>query len=98
MFRGTLYLFRFSFKRCNNWQTLRLERRVTKHIILLYILCYILGYSELTPPPDPKSCIFLRGASQESRPNMRLVAVEQLRKIENDALEINIASFSLCLH
>jgi hypothetical protein len=29
---------------------------------------------------------------------MRLVAVEQLRKIENDALEVNIASFSLCLH
>ena len=40
---------------------------------------------------------------------MRLVAVEQLRKIENDALEVNIyiyrvyiyiyiASFSSCLH
>ena len=29
---------------------------------------------------------------------MRLVAVEQLRKIENDALEVNIASFRLCLH
>ena len=28
---------------------------------------------------------------------MRLVAVEQLRKIENDA-EVNISSFSLCLH
>ena len=29
---------------------------------------------------------------------MRLVAVYQLREIENDALEINLVSFSLCLH
>ena len=29
---------------------------------------------------------------------MRLLAVEQLRKTENDALEVNFASFSLCLH
>jgi hypothetical protein len=27
---------------------------------------------------------------------MRLLAVEQLRKTENDALEVNFASFSLC--
>ena len=49
-------------------------------------------------PPIQNLAFFWGGASQESRPNMRLVAVEQLRKIENDALEINIALFSLCLH
>ena len=57
----------------------------------------LLDYSELTPP-DPKSCVQLGGTSRESRPNMRLLAVEQLRKIENDALEVNFVSFSLCLH
>ena len=51
-----------------------------------------------SPRPPIQNLAFLGGASQESRPNMRLVAMEQLRKIENDALEINIASFSLCLH
>ena len=29
---------------------------------------------------------------------MRLVAVEQLHKIENNVFEVNVASFSLCLH
>ena len=29
---------------------------------------------------------------------MRLLAVEQLRKIEKDALEVKFASVSLCLH
>ena len=32
--------------------------------------------------------------SLESRPNMRLVAVEQLREIESDALEINLVSLA----
>jgi len=36
--------------------------------------------------------------SRESRPNMRLVVVEQLRKIENNGLEINIILFSLYLY
>ena len=55
----------------------------------------IASNSELTPP-DPKSCAYIVGrASQENRPNMLLVAVEKLRKRENDVseiLEVNIAS------
>ena len=49
---------------------------------------------------DPQSKILrlVGGASRESRPNMPLLAVEQLRKIESDALEVKYASFSLCLH
>ena len=57
----------------------------------------LLAYSELTPP-DPKSCLQLGETSRESRPNMRLVAVEQLHKIENNVFEVNVASFSLCSH
>ena len=38
------------------------------------------------------------GTSRESRPSMRLLAVEQLRKIENDALEVNIVSFLACVY
>ena len=30
-------------------------------------------------------------------PTCRAVAVQQLRKIENDAVEVNIASFNLCV-
>ena len=49
-------------------------------------------------PARSKILRLVGGTSRESRPNMRLLAVDQLRKIENDALEVNVASFSLCLH
>ena len=48
----------------------------------------------LNTPPDPILRL-VGGTSRESRPNMRSLAVEQLRKTENDALEVNFASFSL---
>ena len=55
------------------------------------------GYSIIVNSPRPIQNLAFSwgGTSRESRPNMRLLAVEQLRKIEND---VNIASFSLCLH
>ena len=58
------------------------------------------SYSRIVNSPRPiQNLAFSWGeTSRESRPNMRLVAVDQLRKIENDALEANIASFSLRLH
>ena len=57
----------------------------------------LLAYRELTPP-DPKILNLVGGDFPGKLPNMRLVAVEQLCKMEYVALEVNIASFSLCLH
>ena len=48
-------------------------------------------------PARSKILRLVAGTSGESRPNMCLVSVEQLHEIENGALEINIASFSVCL-
>ena len=40
----------------------------------------------------------LPGKVAPTCPNMRLVAVEQLHKIENDALQVNMFLFCFCLH
>jgi hypothetical protein len=56
-------------------------------------------YSIIVNSPRPiQNLAFSWGDFPGSRPNMRLLAVGQLHKIENDALEVNIASFCLCLH
>jgi hypothetical protein len=48
-------------------------------------------------PARSKILRLVAGTSGESRPNMCLVSVGQLHEIENCVLEINIASFSVCL-
>ena len=63
VFRGTLYLFRFSCKRCNNWQTLHLEKRVTKKYEKHHIYIYIIIYSVIVNSPRPpiQNLAFLGG-------------------------------------
>ena len=51
-----------------------------------------------THPARSKILNLVGGDFPGKLPNMRLVAVEQLCKMEYVALEVNIASFSLCLH